>query len=266
VSDIEPWLEDGAPAEIAEWLRAARAEEPSRRVVERSAALAAAAITATVGVASGAVLEGAAAGGGASGGKLGVLLLAKWGLAGVLAGSVVSGGSAYWNHVHVASSPRVLHEAPRPAAMGASPAVVAQRLAENPATLTPPANTEGPPAAPAAEKDGPSLPTPTARPRAAEAPSAEPDARMSAELRLLERAQASADAGQRGLALELLREHEQRFGPAAPLSPEARYLKLEVFAASGRMTEARAVAHEILARDPAGPHAGRARRLLEQEK
>ena len=93
-----------------------------------------------------------------------------------------------------------------------------------------------------------------------------PDARMSAELLLLERAQASADSGKGAVALDLLSEHMRRFGPRSTLSPEARYLKLEVLAKMGRQAEARAVAREILAHDANGPHASRARHVLEEEK
>jgi hypothetical protein len=89
---------------------------------------------------------------------------------------------------------------------------------------------------------------------------------MSAELALLARAQAEFDAGKLGAAHALLDEHERSFGSRAALSPEARYLKLELYVASARQDEARAVAQEILRRDAKGPHAGRARRLLEQQK
>ena len=89
---------------------------------------------------------------------------------------------------------------------------------------------------------------------------------MSVELSLLARAQTAFDAGNLSASQVLLDEHAQKFGSSAALSPEARYLRLELYVASGRADAAQGVAQEILRRDAKGPHAGRARRVLEQQK
>lgn len=254
MSDIEQWLESGAPPEIADWLDAAREEAPSAHVLEAAVALAVTGASAA-GVASGAALHTAKGLGTAA--KAGSLALVKWGVAGVIAGSAVAGGSAW---VHHATPPREQQSV-------ATPAEKAARMPRSPAATSPVATPTVSASAPSPES--PTLaPEPPLMARSAGTASsaAQPDARMSAELMLLERAQASADSGKRALALDLLAEHARRFGPNSTLSPEARYLKLEVLARSGRQAEARAVAREILAHDANGPHAGRARHVLEEQE
>jgi hypothetical protein len=268
VSEIEHWLESGAPADVAEWLEAARAEQPSRRVVDRSAVLAATAVVTNAAVASGAALEAASSGTAA---KASMLALAQWGLAGVIAGSAVAGGSALMTrHAAQVSRRTPSFVAPKPALLPLSAAARSSAgVAETP-TNNPPLLPSSAPAAPsgsvhprAASTSSTAASTSST---AASTSSAAPDARMSAELALLEQAQAHADRGETSVALELLSQHDRQFGPSAPLSPEARYLELEVLRASGRSADAASVARDILTRDAAGLHADRARQLLREEK
>jgi hypothetical protein len=95
-------------------------------------------------------------------------------------------------------------------------------------------------------------------------PKASPDERLAEELALIDRVRTSVDSRNTALASTLLAEHERRFGKSAQFAPEARYLRLEIMVATGRSEEARHLAHEILERDPAGPHAARARALLKE--
>jgi hypothetical protein len=260
VSELEHWLESGAPADIAEWLEAARAEQPSRRVVERSAALAATAVVTTAATASGAALEAASGGSLGAAAKGGALVLAKWGLAGMIAGSAVAGGSALVTR-HYAAPPEPVRSLVATTAVSAPAPARELRFTRGVASVASVASSTPP-----APTSAAAAPSGSAHARAAAATSsALPDARMSAELLLLERAQASADAGDTSVALRLLNEHDRRFGANATLSPEARYLKLEVLRASGRAAEAQGVAREILTRDADGPHTSRARQLLREE-
>jgi hypothetical protein len=87
---------------------------------------------------------------------------------------------------------------------------------------------------------------------------------LAEELALIDRVRASVDAKNPALASAFLAQHQRLFGKSAQFAPEARYLRLEVAAATGNIEEARRLAREILERDPSGPHAARARALLKE--
>jgi hypothetical protein len=91
------------------------------------------------------------------------------------------------------------------------------------------------------------------------------DERLAAELALLSNVRAAIDRRDAGTALLLLAEHDHRYRSGAQLLPEARYLRLEALELAGRRDDARAAARKILERDPRGPHAARAREVLEKE-
>jgi hypothetical protein len=184
------------------------------------------------------------ASGGAATGSLGLF---KWGLGGILAGSVYVTGVRLAEHV-MAPTPNAAP--PVPAATVVPPRLLSPAPAAEPPAIAPPT----PPVPNAAA---------SAATRLAPEP-AGPDQRLAEELALLDRVRASIDARRPAVASSLLAEHEHRFGRAAPLSPEARYLALEAFLAAGRKEEARAAAREILQRDSGGPHASRARAVLEE--
>lgn len=254
MSDIEHWLDGDVPDEIGEYLRAARAEAPRSELVERCAvavaaggiALAAAASKSSFGVGSG--LLGSSSGAGAVTG----LALVKWGAGGVLAGTLFATGIGLAVRIDdgarriESASERGVH-LPAPLPSGGAPVPKAPL----PAPLTAPAATAVNSSA-------------TTRSKAV-ASASTPDTRLTEELSLLGRARASIDARNTTLAGELLAEHERRFGQSARLSPEARYLRLELLADTGRREEARALAREILKRDSSGPHVARARAVLEEK-
>ena len=93
--DIEPWLLTDAPHDVAESLRAARAEAPRRVAVERCVALVAA--SSAVGLSTSLA---SAASYGAGGKAAGLVALVKWGLSGVPMGTALVTGDEVNVHAH----------------------------------------------------------------------------------------------------------------------------------------------------------------------
>ena len=65
-------------------------------------------------------------------------------------------------------------------------------------------------------------------------------------------------------ALAELDAHARAF-PRGALGPEAQMLRVDALLASGDTAGGRALAAQLLARDPAGPHAKRLRTLIAQD-
>jgi hypothetical protein len=239
MNDIEPWLNGDVPPNIAESLRAARAEAPRRFALERCIA--------TVGAAGAVALSASAASAASYGGAkaIGLAAIAKWGLTGVAAGTLLMGGVALVRTVATPAPVPVVH-APSvvvPSVLSAQPA---------PVVVAP---------QPARSAEPPMAQRPT--PQVVSTPSV--DGRLAAELALLNDVRAAVDRRDTESALRLLAEHERRYSSDAALRPEARYLRLETLELGGRYDEARAVARRILELDPRGPHAARAKAILEKE-
>jgi hypothetical protein len=244
MNDIEHWLDDDAPADVAESLRAARAEAPRRATVERCLAL--------VGVAGAVGLSSSlasAASYGAGGKAAGVAGLATWGLSGFAAGAVLMAGIEITERV--LAPPRV---APPPA-----PSVLVSSTSrpDVPRAESAPVMSAAPP-----KSVAPSAPRP---PSANGASSPTADERLAAELSLLSDVRAAIDRRDASTALILLEQHDRRYRASAQLQPEARYLRLEALELAGRRDEAAEVARRLLELDPRGPHSARARRILEKE-
>jgi hypothetical protein len=237
MKEDERWDEDGAPAEVSALLRAGRAEVPRKRVVH--AALVAAGSVALAGKSSAA---------------LSLVSVLKWGVSGLALGSLVSVGSVALRPA--AGLPSASASAARTPAPKANAA--ARVLAE--AVPSPP------PAPPISSpvRVQPFLPQVSAR---AAAPSAsgpnDSGTRLEQELALVDSIRAAIDAREFARALSLLDAHERRFGNAAPLAPEARYLRMEALRLGGRMDAAREVAQRILSGDANGPHRERAKAVLD---
>lgn len=66
-----------------------------------------------------------------------------------------------------------------------------------------------------------------------------------------------------GEALRLLDAYGQQF-PRGHLGPEARVLRIEALAKSGKTEQAAGLAREVLKTDPSGPHAERVRSVLSE--
>ena len=250
--DIEPWIEDGAPAEVVAALRAARREAPEPQAIERCLATAAAgAVGIAALTANGASINMAPAAFGHAGAAASgtVLSLVKWGVGGLLAGSLYAGGAL------------VVGRTTAPLARVHGPITASGAGAElGTSGVAPPAQASAP--APAAEVEA-SSPAHVPRPLAREARG--PDAELTEQLALLRHARTALDSGAPLAATRWLAEYERRFGDASSLSPEARYLRLDALLASGRREEARRVAREIIARDAKGPHVSRARGVLDEK-
>jgi hypothetical protein len=253
VTDIELWIEDCAPAEVAAALRAARRESPAPQVIERCVIAAAAGAVGVVALtANGAAVDLASAAFGHAGAAASgtALTLVKWGAGGLLAGSLYAGGAVV---VERASAPSArVHRQITAVGAGAElskPGVVAPAPLE--AAPTPEA---GPEASSTAHVSRP----PVHETRG-------PDAELSEQLALLRHARAALDTGSPAAATRWLSEYDRRFGNASSLSPEARYLRLDALLASGRREEARSVAREIIARDAKGPHVSRALGVLDEK-
>lgn len=239
MNDIEPWLKGDVPPDVAESLRAARAEAPRRVALERCIAM--------IGTAGAVGLSTSAASAASYGGgkAIGLAAIVKWGLSGVAAGTLLMGG------VELA---RIV-SAPSPVPSLRAPSVALPNV----------------PNAKPAPVVSASPPVPSAEPRAVQwlAPkvSSTPtvDERLAEELLLLKDVRAAVDRHDTETALRLLAEHDRRYPTDAQLRPEARYLRLETLERAGRREEARNVARRILALDPRGPHAARAKEVLEKE-
>jgi hypothetical protein len=239
MNDIEPWLGGDAPPDVVESLRAARAEAPRRVALERCIAV--------VGAASAVGLSTSVAGGayGAGGKAVGLAALVKWGLSGVAAGTLLMGGIEIADRV----------SAPLPVSSFRAPSVAMPNVP----IAKPLPVVSSSPSTPFAE--------PPAQQRAAPKELSVPsvDERLAAELSLLNDVRAAVDRRDTESALRLLAEHDRRYPTDAQLRPEARYLRLETLERAGRREEARSVARRILELDPHGPHAARAKEVLEKE-
>lgn len=132
------------------------------------------------------------------------------------------------------------------------------------------ARTIAPPEVPTAAAP-PEVPTAAAAPvalaRAAPHPlstaaSPPPESPLAQELRSLDEARSALGRGDPSGALVQLERHDRAF-PAGPLRTEARVLRAEALLARGDRAAAQKLAVDLLARDPAGPHARRLRTIAE---
>jgi hypothetical protein len=253
VTDFPHWVDESAPADVVAALHAARAEAPSEQAVARcvrAAVTGGAAVLVTGELAS----RLPQAVGVHHAGATGTLALLKWGISGLIAGTLVAGGVEVVRRVTRSDPPGAHTVIPAPRGTGKTAASVN----ESPALQAPVAGPK-PAESVRLSKPAPGVPMPP--------PTVSTSNRLLLEeLDLLERARTSLDRGQAARAAELLDEHRTRFGRAAQLGPEARYLRLEAAHASGQRDRTRALAKELIVRDADGPHVGRARELLGDER
>jgi hypothetical protein len=96
-------------------------------------------------------------------------------------------------------------------------------------------------------------------------PSAEASSQGSSlarELRLLDTARSALGRGDIAAVLATLDRYERAF-PGGKLRTEGAMLRVDALLARGDVMAARALARDLLSRDPSGPHARRLRTLLE---
>jgi hypothetical protein len=255
MTEPKRWLEDGPPEAIARVLSAARSEQPGEAGLRRTLAsvgvgIAGAAATgkaAAVGISSSSTLL--------SGAK--VLALVKWGAAGVVVTAAVVGAVAIARTFAPSSQTARVERALPSAAIAPSAPVLASPAITPAAEAIPSAANEGQ----AARRDmAASRPSAAARTPPREILDAE---QLQEERRLLDRAHSRLVAGRPSETLSAVDQYQARFTNPA-LLPEALYLRMEAVLVLGRKTEARRLAERIVASYPDGPHAARARSVVEQ--
>jgi hypothetical protein len=233
-------------------LHAGRDEWPSDDALSRTlAAIGAGAAVVTVAGAAGGAAAGASAStlvkGGAALVSFGSVM--KWLGIGALGGTVVAGVAH-----QVTAPPRTALEPtaviaapapPAPAEVRAHPAPVAESIPVPESVI---------------EEPKPSV---TAHPTRKDL--GEPDDRgvpLAAEVALVDRARGLLAGGDAARALEELAGYEKAFADPR-LEPEVAYLRMEAHLLAGNSASAKAMAERILRSFPRGPHAARARAVIE---
>jgi hypothetical protein len=271
MTEEDRWLDAESEALGRHLIAAGRAEQPARAALGRTlvaigAGAAVTSLASKTGAAMGASIAGAAMGGSAgttlptaASGTVAGVVLGKW-----LAGAAVVGVAAFGT-VELVDDPAPV------VTPSSAPAIASSEPVEGPARVQ---HSEAPPA----ETLLPHVelrPAPRAvRPRQTQAeplvisasgPSAVPPVRspLEEELALIDDARALLEGGKPGAAIDKLSEHDQRFARGS-LRPEALFLRMEAHSRLGDHGAAKRAAERIVARAPNGPHAARAREVLER--
>jgi hypothetical protein len=263
MSEPKRWLEEGAPGDIEQLVRAARAEQPDAASLAHTLA----AVGMGVGAAS---VAGAAKAAGAAAGAAGTAkstlpitggLLAKWGVIGAAIGTLAVGAARVATDVArmpPVSASSVPSARAQPGSMAPVPVLSAPRQAEPGAVP----DIAGP--LPTAMETRAQAVSPAA-PDSAPAPAAPLDAEtLAAEVKSVDRARAALAAGQAQRTLAELDAYERRFQKRG-LEPEALYLRMEASLSLGLTAQARDAAQRLLARYPKSLHAARARVVLSKK-
>jgi hypothetical protein len=187
---------------------------------------------------------------------LSMIVVLKWLGMGVVGGLSLAGVAAVATKPSAPSARPVVVSRPTDAPPQAKQAAAAPRKSESQPVVV--------------QEPAPDLAV-SASPRAVvgrvELPAAEPvldvGIPLVAEVAYVDHARALLVAGQASEGLALLDHYEQKF-PGARLLPEVLFLQLEACERSGRSAEARSAARRLVEGFPKSPHAGRARKLLEQ--
>jgi hypothetical protein len=271
MKDPERLADVDASALARRMLTAAREEKPSNAAFERTVtALGVGAMVVGAGASAGIAAAGAAASAGANAMAAGMggtalsgatklapagllFAAAKWVGIGAVSGLLTAGvvdRVATWN----APAPS---EPVQKAISTAAPAVGAA----GPARVEPARTLPGPPDELAALPVKPAISRPAVAQPSHEV--AERRARLAAEVEAVDRAREAMARGDASQALQALDAYERGFSEQR-LRPEALYLRMEALAQRGDLAGARSAATTLLAADPHGPHAARARALLAQ--
>ena len=262
MSELKPWLEDGAPDELANLLDAARNERPSQSSLSRTLASVGAGVVTASTTAAAATTLGTAAGSSAVATKASMLVSAsvfKWLLLGAGVGATV---------VAVVEQ-RSGDDRALPATSASAKSSSAARA------MPPPAPSAAPRSAPviAPEPSSKSVaPSPTgagAVTSAARAqgtsrtPAAIDSERLAEEVRAIDDASKALASGSISQTLAALDDYDRRY-PKRHFAPEALFLRMEALTQSRRASEARRVAEQLVAAYPKSPQSARARLVLSQ--
>jgi len=257
VTDPVRFSDEADPA-LALLLRAGQKELPPRGALEKTLSGLGAA-TAVIGVS-----HGAAA---ATAGKLGLWTLAKWAGAGILSGAITVGGVELIQQ-GIESRRRAVDDS---SVTAATPAERAIEPRQSPASFSPVSPLAAPSArataampesheVAAGKRDGR---TAVSSIRRSEPVASDVDRAIAVEIALIDEARRALRAGDPASALETLNRHRSEV-ERPRLEPEAQYLRMEAFAAAGNGAAAQRAASALLERYPKGPHAARARAILER--
>jgi len=253
MSDDRPSALDDANGLGPALLSAGRDDWPSNEALSRTlAAVGAGVAVVTV---AGSVAAGAGASVGSAAAKGGAALMTfggfvKWLGVGAVSGVVVAGVA---HRVTVPSAEPQRFEAP----------VVTPASNVREAEVNPRSTPKGEPALTAAPIEEPPKP-PVSPPSHENEPDrdAERGVPLAAEVALVDRARAALANGRPAGALDALRGYETAF-PDPRLEPEVLFLRMEAHLAAGNAPRARDTAEQSIRRFPRGPHAARARQVLE---
>ena len=254
MSEPKRWLDEGAPRDIEQLMRAAQAEQPDEASLGRTLT----ALGIGLGVAS--IAAGAQAAGttASAGGAAHVTvitggLLAKWAGLGATLGTLAAGAATIARDAPHATEPppSSLREQQRP---GTKPLLsVLDHSKPTPVEQSSSASAATSRAAP---------PVARAAPPSALTPEVSLDAEtLAEEVRSMDRARTTLAAGRAAETLSVLDEYERRFRERR-FAPEALYLRMEAFVSLGQTAQARATAERLLASYPKSPHGARARVIL----
>jgi hypothetical protein len=254
-------------------LSSSSADAPSEQAFQRT--LTSLGVGLLVPLASAGVAHGAGAAAVATGSKLGVAALGKWLATGMAIGAVTVSAVTVTERALSTPPAAVTPTTPAPAGVATS-TPVEKAGARGAAAVTRASAVE---AAKAPEAAAPKHRTETTTPSvepAASAPSVEGGASVPAEplaaapsikreTELIGSAQRALQRGDTRSALAALERYRSEF-PAGVLAPEARLLEISSLLRAGERGRAETLAGAIIARDPAGQEAARARALLAKSK
>jgi hypothetical protein len=242
MSDLRRWMEDSPPDAIARLLDSARRERAPSRVLQRTlVALGTTSVTATA-------VSAAASAGAAAPLKAGLLgIVAKWGGAGVLGGTLLAGGVAGVERLTTSSA---VSEPSRVRSARDVPVNPNPDLPRPSAPPSPPVEDPAPVASDSTRVRGSDF-----------APPPRPAPTTHEEIELIDAARARLRAGDGAGVLRLLAKYEQDFAPPH-FEPEVLFLRMQSSIQRGDRAEAKRLAALIVKRYPQSPGVGQAEEFL----
>jgi hypothetical protein len=247
MTELKRWLDDSPPSSVARLLESARREQAPPRVVKRTLVALGATVTLTTTAAGAAGTAGVATPLNAT--LLGIV--AKWGGAGLIGGTLLAGGLAGIERLSAPRPETTVAPAAPPAAAAMNP------LPELPRPSTPavaPKAEPSPVATSASTRTSADLPAPAAR-----------SSSTTREIDLLDAARAHLRGGDGAAALRVLAAYERDF--ASPhFEPEVLFLRMQASVVAGDRAEAKRFAERIVSRYPQSPGVGQAEALLRADE
>jgi TolA-binding protein len=271
MSELKPWIEDGAPEAVAELLDAARVEQPSDESLRRTlAAVGVGMVTASTSSA----MAGVSGVSGVVETKASILLGAasafKWMVVGAGLGAAV---------VAAVEEKRAPDRSVPVSVASSQGSSVARSTGSSGsfrrATATPGTAADVPRAEPASSALEPPksvASSPRRRLTAPDEPPAGAPARvgpemdseqLAEEIRAIDDANRALASGRAAETLAALDDYDRRY-PEHRFAPEALFLRMEALLRSGRAAEAHTIANRLVAAYPKSPQSARARVLLSQ--